>query len=326
MVYDPTRDSSYDALVIRDMQTDYGAYFPMQEDVGATAIVSRGPLFPVTTTAGGSSLPNGGEGPVPQAAAEGFTNRAWRFKNGQGNGVGGGGMVFSDRKLFSFANRNSYSIESWAFFEDLANRGAGNGPYYIDKLNVGSAGWRIQVHPTSWAGTLQRGNGVGNDSTNAFSAGKASMRNWMHLVDTFDGVTLRTYIQGKIDSSLAATGQIDCPESVQQLRIGSFMDGLVCRVAFYGFIVLTPEKIAEHFAAGRAGGPPAQPVAVDWLAAPVAAAIPFICRRSPHRRPTRRRLGRGPGDDSLSVVTQAYVGSDRHGCRDERSDGAPHRS
>src|SRR5207248_2463970 len=89
---------------------------------------------------------------------------------------------------------------------------------------------------------------------------------WHHLAATWDGATLRLYLDGSQVSTAVGTGSINA--STQPLNIGrgpatgNYFSGAVDEVAIYGS-ALTAAQIQTHYKAGRAqiavaGGAPAQ--------------------------------------------------------------------
>lgn len=87
--------------------------------------------------------------------------------------------------------------------------------------------------------------------------GSVALETWSHVVGTYDGTTLKLYINGALVDSLAYTAAI--AHSSQPLRIGAgegnyIWDGNLDEVAAYG-LALTEERIRAHYQAGLATGP-----------------------------------------------------------------------
>lgn len=266
MVYDPAQDSTYDALVIRDMQTTLGAYWKMQEGVGATSLVSRGPLFP-GNNAVGTCVANAGDGPIPNDVAEGFTNRAWRFKNGTSPGQG---ITLSGENLFPFAQRSAFTLECWIKQEGVVDRGSGNGMYFLQ--NHAPTGYRVQASPTGSFSFQRTGADLSTQINSTINtsifASIHHLYEWVHYVATYDGATMRQYVNGQFANSSASSASLASPPSV--LLIGGSSNCLLSRVAVYGNIVLTAQQILDHYSAGQAGGShvEATPVALPSVTSP----------------------------------------------------------
>lgn len=249
MVFDPTQDDAYDALVIRDMQTGYGAYFKMNEPAGATSLVSRGPLFPANTLGGNSPQAAGGVGPIPSAELLGLPNRAWRVRNTLAPAASTWLARLNDFNLFNFESRQSYSLEFWVFLEGYHNRGSGNGPFPI--MRRPSLGFAAAINPGSRQVYMYR------NSSFAAAISDSALQKWAHWVFTYDGGAgvLRTYANGVLIATTTAITDLVATYSYG-LILGYQMDGLMARTALYGNIVLNPTQIAEHAAAGAVGWAP----------------------------------------------------------------------
>lgn len=80
---------------------------------------------------------------------------------------------------------------------------------------------------------------------------------WHHVVGTFDGTTLRLYVDGIFDASVAQGGVV--PTAVNIIRIGtdgvaggSFFNGYVAEPAYYSAVVLRPNRALLHYQIGKA--------------------------------------------------------------------------
>jgi hypothetical protein len=79
-----------------------------------------------------------------------------------------------------------------------------------------------------WVGSAERG---------VYGAGKLPLATWSHLASTYDGATLRLYVNGVLASSTAVSGAITA--SIGDLRIGGnslwgeWFNGLIDEVRIY---------------------------------------------------------------------------------------------
>lgn len=80
---------------------------------------------------------------------------------------------------------------------------------------------------------------------------------WHHIVGTYDGSTMRLYVDGVEDVSTAASGAI-AGSSPAPLRISSdgrgndqYFDGHIDEAALYDY-ALTSTRVADHYSAGTA--------------------------------------------------------------------------
>jgi hypothetical protein len=81
-------------------------------------------------------------------------------------------------------------------------------------------------------------------STTTINAGP-----WCHIVTTYDGSTMRLYVNGALEGSVATAVSIVDTTEAFKLTEGSF-DGAVDEVAIYGY-ALSGAQVGEHYAAGR---------------------------------------------------------------------------
>ena len=78
---------------------------------------------------------------------------------------------------------------------------------------------------------------IGGSQTQAFGTAQLAVNSWVYLVETFDGATLRFYVNGAQVSSVARTGSI--LTSTNPLQIGSdsiygqYFNGLIDEVRIY---------------------------------------------------------------------------------------------
>ena len=160
--------------------------------------------------------------------------------------------------VLDYAGTASFSAEAWV------NRGTVNEASwrrvlskerYVSSTDKG--GWSIQINGSGdaaphtigfyrWNGTT--GQDLAKGAT-ALAAGR-----WYHVVATYDGATLRVYVNGALDGSTA--GSVSVENHTQQFAVGklsngaSYYNGLLDEVAVYGF-ALSAQQVGEHYNAGR---------------------------------------------------------------------------
>lgn len=264
MVYDPTRDDAYDALVIRDMQTTYGAYWKLNEPGGATTITSRGPMDPALSMGSTPWQAAGGIGPILSAESLGLPNRAFRVN---WSNVGNVWLArLNDGSLFNFENNHSYTIEFWTLMEGYQSQG----PYPFYKRPA--SGWAAGVLNVN---AMQVGT-YRNAISSSLSPSSSALQKWAHWAYTYDGDSLRTYINGALVATTSGITDLGVIRATYGLILGFQMSGLLARMALYGNIVLTPAKIAEHAAAGAAGWAPGDLTPVAMPTRTISPVSPFF--------------------------------------------------
>jgi hypothetical protein len=147
------------------------------------------------------------------------------------------------------------SLEAWISPSTFANASAMSYPRIIGKGNAGGTGHTLCVEKNATADTaLAR---VELEGLTPFTLDGSTVllpNKIHHLVATFDGTTVRMYVDGQLDGAQAVTGILQT--STAPLDIGRrpdamrYWQGLVDEVAVYDH-VLSPERIAAHYAAGR---------------------------------------------------------------------------
>jgi hypothetical protein len=160
--------------------------------------------------------------------------------------------------VHDFAGTSSFSAEVWF------NRGTGNltawrrlisKERYVSSTDKG--GWSLQINASTdgapQAVGFYRWNGASSQAlVNSSIATKAGT--WYHVVATYDGTTMRLYVNGVLENSLA-TG-LSVENHTQQFALGklsngsSYYNGLMDEVAVYGS-ALSQQQITEHYNAGR---------------------------------------------------------------------------
>jgi hypothetical protein len=159
--------------------------------------------------------------------------------------------------LYDFGGTGAFTVEAWvrptaatASWRPIVSKqeNASNNP-----------GWVIQLRPSSQSPAnsikFQRKNAAGTieaaSSTTALAAGT-----WYHVVGTYDGTTLKVYVNGSLEGSGASA--IVLPDHTRGLRIGgaAYNDtidsfgGLIDEVAMYSY-ALSATQVSEHWIAGQ---------------------------------------------------------------------------
>jgi hypothetical protein len=73
----------------------------------------------------------------------------------------------------------------------------------VTKEDGAGQGWAVVLNPTTNTIAIERGNAGSWDMANSATALKAGT--WYHVVGTYDGSTLRTYINGTLETTLASS-------------------------------------------------------------------------------------------------------------------------
>jgi hypothetical protein len=117
----------------------------------------------------------------------------------------------------------------------------------------GGAGWALQIDPSTNRLEFARYAG-GVNGQSVYSAGAVSFTTWSHVVVTYDGSTLKLYVNGTQDDSRSATHSL--PNSAQATTLGGdptagqYLPGLLDEVAIYGY-ALSATQVTEHYDAGH---------------------------------------------------------------------------
>ena len=103
---------------------------------------------------------------------------------------------------------------------------------------------------------------IGGSQAQAFGTAQLADNTWVHLAETYDGSTLRFYVNGTQVSSVARTGSI--LTSTNPLQIGSdsiygqYFNGLIDEVRIYN-IALSAAQIQTDMATPIGGSDPPPP-------------------------------------------------------------------
>lgn len=117
--------------------------------------------------------------------------------------------------------------------------GAGQQSYFLDWF--GSNSYR----------TLRVG--VGNNSTNATTGKNIDLTSWTHIVGTFDGTTLKVYINGSLFDSASQGGVVPQQLTTYDTYIGNVFgawSGLIANVLIYNRAISETE-IVQNFNATK---------------------------------------------------------------------------
>jgi hypothetical protein len=207
------------------------SYWRLGESSGVTAFDSKG-------TANGAHA----NGPsLGAAGAPTYANNATSF-DGVDDYIG-----FGD--VYDFAGTASYTVDGW--FNRTTVGEAGTWRVVVGKEPaVGSRdGWAIAISPGSQRIYFDRVS-AGNDdvviSTTATVAGT-----WYHFAVTYDGATMRMYVDGALEASTPSP--LSIPNTTYPLRLGSLdpaptnlFPGRIDEIAIYD-VALTAAQIAEHY-------------------------------------------------------------------------------
>lgn len=256
--FDPTRDSAYDALVLADLPA-YGSYWKFNETSGLL-LADRGPLgLTATLSSLGSLGLNAYPGPFPGE----YPNTSVRFTSPNTKA-----QISTDD--YAFPGTSPFSVEMWVNPLSHGSPGGNAGYLMAHGTPVGGgaerSGWRLNVG-TNGIVTMQRFQNDGTADTLS-TALKLALYFWAHIVVTYDGASLRTYINGALVAGPTASTKIIDANSPGTLTIGNFsqpfnqtlaFDGYIARPAIYSS-ALTAAQVLTHFQAG---------VATSWSPGPL---------------------------------------------------------
>jgi hypothetical protein len=118
-------------------------------------------------------------------------------------------------------------------------------------------GWAMWLAPTTNTISMERWNGTSSEGLS--SRTQTSAGRWYHIVATYDGSTIRLYVNGTLDRSVASS--ISLNDHTVPLRFGSFgtfsdsswfsrYGGLLDDVSIYSS-ALSAAQVRTHYNAGR---------------------------------------------------------------------------
>ena len=209
---------------------------------------SSGASYAVDSVGANAGTPHGGV----VFGASGKLNNAASF-NGSTGYIDVGSELFSGNAPFTAAGWIYPSVNSAVTYQTLVGEGFYNG--------TNQNGWyiRLRASTQSPANTIEltRGNGA----TAQYVVGNVQILagGWYHIAFTYDGTTMKLYVNGALDNSAASS--VSIPSSgVGNLRIGlydtnSYMQGYVDDVAVWNTALSTSaiNSLYQHEAAKYAG-------------------------------------------------------------------------
>jgi len=161
----------------------------------------------------------------------------------------GGGDYVSVGNLYGNFPNNTFSIESWVKLDDT-----GNGARRTIAGGTGSSSdYAIGLYNNQFtAFTYNKSSGF-----YASSGFTPQLGTWYHVAGTFDGSRLKLYVNGQLQSDIAAgwvqnNGGVDFWIG-QEYCCGNNFNGLIDEVSLYKR-ALAPEDVLEHYNAGLTSG------------------------------------------------------------------------
>jgi hypothetical protein len=231
--------TSYSQLVMSD---DPASYWKLDETNGTTAADATGVADGTYTS--GPTL-NQTTGVKNAGTAVGLTDAS--------------GSRITAGHNYDFGNREPYSLECWlaptAATADW--RMVMSNADWQAAPGLGSPGWGLMLQPTSYtpnAVHFERSDAAGGyDSLN--SAAGLQVGTWHHVVVTYDGTTLRLYVNGALQDSNSSTRNsgntglgldLGGSEGSPTSNVGGRLD----EVAIYDH-ALSQQQVTEHYDTGR---------------------------------------------------------------------------
>jgi RHS repeat-associated protein len=222
--------SSYAANVAYDSPS---GYWRLDDPSGSTAVGDVSGMGNAGTISGGVTL-----GVAGSLANDNDTAAAFDGTSGYVN-------VPDNSALFSTV----LSVEAWV----KANAWVAGGTI-INRRTSGNVGGYI-IEPANTSGQINFYVYAGGAWRAATSAA-LTVGVWHHLVGTYDGATVRIYVDGVLSASTAYAGSINNPASpfvwIGRNAVNStYFNGSIDEVAIYG-TTLSAARVAAHYAAGSA--------------------------------------------------------------------------
>jgi PKD repeat protein/glucose/arabinose dehydrogenase len=173
-------------------------------------------------------------------------------------------------------NPAQFTLEGWAFITG----GQGTHRSLVTSRNYSTNNARGYVIYAAADNTWQFWNGVGSGWSIAYGP-PVTLNQWTHLVGTYDGTTMRLYVNGALVASTAA-GHLQNTQRPLRIATGAtekaspqfYLPGRVDEVAIYGS-ALAQARVQAHYAAASGGGGGNQPPNAVATAAPTSGTVPL---------------------------------------------------
>jgi PKD repeat protein len=173
-------------------------------------------------------------------------------------------------------NPAQFTVEAWAFITG----GQGTHRSLVTSRNYSTNNARGFVLYAAADNTWQFWNGTGPGWGIVYGP-PVTLNQWTHVVGTYDGTTMRLYVNGVLVASTAA-GYVQ--NTQRPLRIASgatekaspqfYLPGRVDEAAVYGS-ALSAARVQAHFAAASSGGGGNQPPNAVATASPTSGTVPL---------------------------------------------------
>jgi hypothetical protein len=151
--------------------------------------------------------------------------------------------------VYDFAGTSSFTVEGWFNRTTVGEAGTWRIVAGKEPATGTRDGWAIAIAPGTQLIYFDRVNASNDDvvaSTTATVAGT-----WYHFAVTYDGATMRMYVNGALEASTASA--LSIPNTTYPLRLGSLdpaptnsFAGRIDEIAIYN-TALTATQIAEHY-------------------------------------------------------------------------------
>lgn len=145
-------------------------------------------------------------------------------------------------------NPAQFSLEAW-FYRDVDTGGSER----IIDTAASNKGFRMSIHPTTDVLFASLGDGSALSNTSGITATQTGQ--WYHGVITYDGATVRIYLNGSLENSAADGYSVN---TSADMRIGGLLaggesfNGKLDEIAVYDR-ALDAQEVYDHFSMGRAG-------------------------------------------------------------------------
>jgi hypothetical protein len=174
------------------------------------------------------------------------------------SGKFGGGLVFNGTSgLVTIPNSASLQLTTGMTLEAWVNPSAVNSAWR-DTIYKGNDNYYLEGTSDN-GGKPGAGGTFGGADVVTYGTVPLAANTWTHLAETYDGTTLRLYVNGAQISGVARTGNIATSTNPLQIGgdsiYGQFFQGMIDEVRVYNR-ALTPVEIQSDMNSGIAGGLP----------------------------------------------------------------------